>query len=82
VLVRTHAEVLNSFPSVPLTPEQYSVGASWGTKGELVEGKRFSTSLQDTFLGALGKAKGSNRELGDLQQADIIRHSANLNDDF
>ena len=82
MLVRAHAKVLNSFPGIPLTAEQYSVGASWGTKGELVEGERFSTRLQDTFLSALGKAKGSNRELGDFQQADIICYSADLNDDF
>ncbi len=66
MLVRTHAEVLSSFARVPLTAEQHSIGASWGTKGELVESKRFSTSLQDTFLGTLGKAKGSNRKFGDL----------------
>jgi hypothetical protein len=59
--------VLNSFPRVPLTAEQHSIGTSWGTKGELVEGKRLSTSLQDTLLGTLGKAEGSNTEFGDLQ---------------
>jgi hypothetical protein len=82
VLVRTHAEVLNSLPRVPFTAEQYSVGASWGTKGELVEGKRFTTSLQDTLLGTLGKTEGSNREFGDLQQADVICDGANLNNGF
>jgi hypothetical protein len=82
VLVRTHAKVLNSLPCVPPTAEQYSVGASWGTKGELVEGKRLTTSLQDTFLGTLGKAKGSNREFGDFQQADVICDGADLNNGF
>ena len=82
MLVRTHAEVLTSFPRIPLTAEQYSVGASWGTKGELVEGECFATSLQDTFLGTLGKAKGSNREFGDLQQADVICDGADLNNRF
>ena len=82
MLVRTHAKVLNSFPRIPLTAEQHSVGTSWGTKSKLVEGKRLSTSLQDTFLGTLGKAKGGNRELGDLQQADVIRDGADLNNNF
>jgi hypothetical protein len=82
VLVGTHAKVLTSFPRVSLTAEQHSVGTSWGTKGELVEGKCLSTSLQDTLLGTLGKAKGSNRELGDLQQADVICNGADLNNDF
>lgn len=82
MLVRTHAEVLNSFPRIPLASEQHSVGTSWATKGELVESKRFSTGLQDTFLGTLGKAKGSDRELGDFQQADVICDGADLNDGF
>ena len=82
MLVRTHAKVLNSLPRVPLTAEQYSVGASWGTKCELIEGKRFTTSLQDAFLGTLGEAKGSNTEFWDLQQADVICDGANLNNGF
>ena len=82
MLVRTHAKVLNSLARVPLTAEQYSVGASWGTESELVEGKRFTTSLQDTFLGTFGKAKGSNREFGDFQQADVICDGADLNNGF
>jgi hypothetical protein len=48
----------------------------------LVEGKSFTTSLQDTFLGTLGEAKGSNREFGDLQQADVICDGADLNNGF
>jgi hypothetical protein len=74
--------MLNSLPRVSPTAEQYSVGASWGTKSELVEGKRFATSLQDTFLGTLGKTKGSNREFGDLRQADVICDGADLNNGF
>jgi len=80
VLVGTHAKVLNSFPRVPLPAEQYGVGTSWRTKSELVESKHFSTGLQDAFLGTLGKAKGSNRELWDLQKADVICDGADLND--
>lgn len=82
MLVGTHAEVLNGLPRVPLAAEQDSVGASWSTKSELVKGKRFTTSLQDTLLGALGKAKGSNREFGDLHQADVICDGADLNNGF
>jgi hypothetical protein len=48
----------------------------------LVEGKRFTTSFQDTFLGTLRKAKGSNREFWDLQQADVICDGADLNNGF
>ena len=82
MLVGTHAKVLNSFPRVPLAAEQHGVGTGWRTKSELIEGKRFASGLQDAFLSALGKAKGSNTELGDLQQADVICDGANLNDCF
>jgi hypothetical protein len=80
VLVGTHSKVLDSFSRVPLPAEQYGVGTSWRTKSELVKSKHFSTSLQDSFLGTLGKAKGSNRELWDLQKADVICDGADLND--
>ena len=80
MLVGTHAKVLNSFPRIPLPAKQDGVGTSWRTKSELVESKHFSTGLQDAFLGTLGKAKGSNRELRDLQKADVICDGANLND--
>lgn len=82
MLVGTHAKVLNSFPRVPLAAEQHGVGTGWRTKSELIEGKRFASGLQDAFLSALGKAKGSNTELGDFQQADVICDGANLNDCF
>jgi hypothetical protein len=82
VFVRAHTKVLNCFPSVPLPAEKYSVGTSWRTKGELVKSKRFTSRLQDALPSALGKAESGNRELGDLEQANVICDCANLNDDF
>jgi hypothetical protein len=80
VLVGSHAKVFYGFPRVPLTAEQHSVRTSWGAKGELIESKRLATSLQDAILGTLRKAKGSNRQLGDFQQANVICDGADLDD--
>ena len=82
VFVGTHAEMLNSLPGIPLATEKYSVGTGWRTESELVEGKGLATSLQDAVLGAFREAKGSNGQLGNFEQTDIIRNGANLYHNF
>ena len=76
----THAEVLDGLTSVPLATEQDGVGTSGRTERELVQGDGLTASLQDALLGGLGEAEGSNRELGDLKQTDIVGDGSNNND--
>lgn len=82
VFVGAHTEVLNSLPGVPLAAEKYSIGTGWRTESELIEGKGLAASLQDALLGTFGEAKGSNRQLGNFEQTDIIRNGADLNHNF
>ena len=82
MLVGTHAEVLDGLTGVPLTTEQDGVRTSGSAKRELVKGQDLATSLQDTLLGGLGEAEGGDSELGHLQKANIIGHSADGDDDL
>jgi hypothetical protein len=82
VFVGTHAEVFASLAGIPLAAEKYSIGTSWRTKSELIEGKGLATSLQDAFLGTFREAKGGNRQLGNFEQTDIICNGANLDHNF
>jgi hypothetical protein len=71
--------VLDSLTGVLLTAEQDGVGTSGSTKGKLIKGDDLSASLDNTGLGGLGDTQASNRQLGDLEEADIISHGANDN---
>ena len=82
MLVGAHAEVLNGLTSVPLATEQNRVGARRRAEGKLVEGKDLTTRLQDALLGGGGEAKGSDRELGDFKQTDVVGHGADSDDDL
>ena len=82
VLVRTHTEVLDGFPGVPLATEQDGVGSSGCPKSELIESQGLATSLENTLLGRLSEAKGCDGQLGDLKQADVIGDSSNDDDGF
>lgn len=74
--------MLNSLPGVPLAAEKYSIGAGWRTESELIKGKGLAASLQDALLGTFREAKGSNRQLGNFEQTDIIRNGADLDHNF
>ena len=82
VLVGAHAEVLHGLTSVPLAAEEDGVRASGRTEGKLVEGEDLTTSLEDALLGGSGETEGSNRELGDLKQTNVIGDGANDDDDL
>ena len=82
VLVGAHAEVLDGFPSVPLAAEQDGVGTGRCPDGELVEGQCLASSLEDALLGGGREAEGSDGELGELEQADVIGDGADNDDDL
>ena len=82
MLVRAHAEVLDGLAGVPLTAEQDGVRTSRRTERELVEGEDFTARLQDALLGGSRETEGRNRELGNLQKTNIVRHGADDNDNL
>lgn len=74
--------MLDGLTGVPLATEQDGVGAGWGAGGQLVEGDRLATSVQDALLGSTRESEGGNRELGNLQQPDVISHSPDGDNDL
>ena len=82
MLVRAHTEVLDRLTGVPLTPQEDSVGTGGRAKRKLVKGDSLTTGFEDALLGRLREAEGGNGELGNIQDADIIGDSANLDNDF
>jgi hypothetical protein len=62
--------------------EEDRVLASRGPEGKLVKGEDLATSLEDSGTGTLGDAKGADRELGDSEESDVIRHSADAHCDL
>lgn len=80
MLVGAHTEVLGGLPGVPLATEQDGVGTSGRTERELVEGDSLTTGLEDALLRGLGEAEGSDGQLGDLDETDVIGDGANNND--
>lgn len=82
MLVGAHAEVLDRLTGVPLATEEDGVGTSGRAERKLVEGEDLTTSLQDALLGGGGEAESSDRELGDFEQANIIRNGADRDDNL
>ena len=72
VLVRAHAEVLDCLTSVPLASQKHRVRPCGRTQRELVQSESLSTSLEDTLLCRLGKAKGGDGQLWDLNETNVI----------
>ena len=79
MLVGAHAEVFDSLTGVALATEEDGVRASGRAESELVEGQSLAASLEDALLGRLGEAQGSNGQLGDLNETDVIGDSADNN---
>lgn len=80
VLVGTEAEMLDGFTGVLGAAEEQSVGASWGTEGELIESEALTASLLNASASSGGEAESGNAQLGNFQHAVVISDSAN-NDD-
>ena len=77
-----HAEVLDGLTGVPLAAEEDGVRTGGRTECELVESENLAASLQNTLLGGGGETKGSDRELGDLKQTNVIGDGADGDNDL
>ncbi|KAJ8578637.1 hypothetical protein ON010_g567 [Phytophthora cinnamomi] len=89
VVVRVHrlerrlvAEVGVHAAGLAGATEQHRVGALGGTQGQLVEAQALTASLDDAGAGRLGEVEGHDRELGDVQQTDVVRHGAHHDGDL
>lgn len=78
--MRTEAKVTNGLAVGARTTDQKSVLTLGGTASELIKSKDLTASLEDAGTGTLGDTESSDRDLGDLEQANIVGDGAN-NDD-
>lgn len=74
--------MLVGFPSGLDTTEEDGVGTSGGTNSELIKSDGLTASGDDALTRTTGESEGSDGELGDLNQADVIGDSSNLDDDL
>ena len=80
VLVGTEAKVLESLTGVLGATDQQGVAAGGGTQGQLVEGQGLATGGDDAAAGGSGESQSGDGHLGDLEEAVVIRDSADDND--
>jgi len=78
--VRSETKVLNGLTGVFGSPQQDSVGASWGPQGELVESDSLTTGSNNSGTGGCGEPQCRNGELGDGQGTVIVCDSPDNND--
>jgi hypothetical protein len=69
-------EVANSLASTLATTEQNSVATLGGSKGKLIKGKAFTTSLCNAGSGISSEFEGTNGELWDFKKSNIVGDSS------
>ena len=74
--------MFDSLPSVLLAPQQYGVASSRRTESELIQGDGLATSIQNPLLGGPGELERGNGQLGNLEHADVVRDSADDDNNF
>lgn len=79
VRVRAKSKVLDSLAGVLRASEEQSVGTSGSTQGKLIQSKDLTTSLLNAGAGGGSEAQGSNRQLGDGQEAVVVGDGTNHN---
>lgn len=64
--------MLDGLPRVLGSTEEEGVGTGRLAERKLVEGEALTSSLLDTGTGSAGEAKGGDRELGNVVEADVV----------
>jgi len=77
VLARTGTDVTKDLSRVLGTAKEDRFLAERSTECEGIKSQGLAAGLKDPCLGGLGEAKSRDRELGYLEEADIVRNGAN-----
>ena len=70
------AKVLHGLAGVLGSAQKHRVRALGGAGGQLIEGDGLTASLDDASTGRLGESQSSDRHLGHLEQAHVVRNRA------
>lgn len=62
--------------SVALALHQHGVASGRRQQSQLIEGEDLTASLQDAFAGALGHTQSTDAQFRDVQQTQVVGHSA------
>jgi hypothetical protein len=76
------AEVTDSLTGVLWSTEEHTVGTSWATQSELIEGDDLTASLQDASASGLSDTKSTQSKLWDLVQTGIVGDGTNNDSDL
>ena len=76
--VGTHAEVLECLTAVLGSTEEQGVGSGGETSSDLVDSEGLTASSLDACASSGGEAESSDGQLGDLEEADVVGHGADL----
>ena len=82
MFVWAHTEVLDGLTAVLGATQETGVGTGGLLKSELVEGQGLTAGVEDALLCGTREAEGSNCELGNLLEANIIGDGTDSNNDF
>lgn len=81
VVSRSHAEVLNSLPSVLLSSQQDCSLSGRGSQRQLIQSQALSTGSFDSGSGRLGEPQSGDRKtLGEGEQTGVVSDGGNGND--
>jgi len=80
VLARTGTDVTEDLSRVLGTAKEDRLLAERSTECEGIESQGLTAGLKDPCLGGLSEAKSRDRELGYLEEANVIRNGANDDD--
>lgn len=62
--------------SVALALHQDGVGSGRRQQSQLIEREDLTTGLEDAFTGALGHTQSTDAQLRDVQETQVVGHSA------
>ncbi len=74
--------MFDSLTGVPLAPQEQSVRPSRCPKRELVQSQDLTTSVHDPLFCPTGESEGSDGELGEISEADVIGDGADGDNDL
>jgi len=75
-------KVLDSLAGILGSTEKNSVGSGGSFEGKLVEGHNLTSSLKNASTSGACESQGTDPELGNLQETDIVSHGSDQDSDL
>merc|ERR1712212_766772 len=79
---RCFTHVTACFSCITATLHQQRVLTGWCLQCKLIEGQDLASCFENTNTGTLRESKGTDRQLGDVEQSDIISDGSHYDTDL